>query len=246
MSTETATADAPLKGPQRPWFPPAVELLVNLYAIAGPMFYVLGRTYVVAFWARLDIPSGLMTYSIHDYLYFGFIALLLPMLDLFDGVNTTVWEVIIAGLCLAVVITIWLVVSRSLQPWFQWLGRRLQPKVETARKNALLQDAAIGAAAGSFLTMIFLILVLITTFTILPLAFVQKSGHDGADDLKAKIASHPEDFGKATVIGPAGALETIVIVECTDAWCVTYQNGRFQARPKGRFERVVGGAANDP
>ncbi len=245
MATDTAKADPP-KGPQRPWFPPAVELLVKLYAIAGPMFYVLGRMYVGAFWGRLNLPSGLMTYSIHDYIYFGFIALLLPMLDLVDGVNTKMWEVALAGLCLAAVITIWLVVSRWLQPLFQWLGRRLQPKVETARKSRLLQDVAIGAAVGSFLTMVVLILILIMIFTILPLAFAQKSGHGEAEDLKTRIAAHPENFGKATVLGPTGALETILVVECTDAWCATYQDGHFQARPKERFERVIGAAANAP
>lgn len=60
-----------------------VEILVRVLAVGVPVLYVLGRAFREGYWTELGFTPALMSYTVQDYLYWGFASLLRGLMWLY-------------------------------------------------------------------------------------------------------------------------------------------------------------------
>lgn len=220
----------------------AIEIVVKAAALGVPVLYVLGRAFQEAFWNELHLSVALMGYSGDDYLYSGFLAIVLGLGHMV-GANfySTIGKAVVIGVsigaCYTVVIWLEPLLLRRLKTRAAIFRERFQEASKKNRTGYLgLQS---GAVLGAGLSTLFVFLACLTVIFFLPFVFAVNSGTIQGklerDRQLGRLKSAPPmyvDFRQGEV------LQTAPFVACGEAWCVIFQQGTFVAIPKSEVVRI--------
>jgi hypothetical protein len=221
------------------------EWLIRLFAIGVPLLYMVGRAYSQGYWDSLGLPESLMGYAIEDYLYFGALAPLHFIAELFgQSVNSRFLWIILGSLAftlLALAITL-------VERWFSRLSSRasdLAKKWKLSKRIRKLEPTLPHIAtflAGSFVGIVSLLLV---GLLILPIALASQSGRAQADRQTNRLAEFEYNF-KGSIpsfpmghyMAPDGAPRAGIVSDCSDTWCVVFAKGSYSAIPTSAISQI--------
>jgi hypothetical protein len=213
----------------------ALELIVKIAAIVVPVLYVLGRLYSDAYWEALSLPPSLVQRGFEDYLYLGFLSLLLALAR---TVGASPYGAMAYAALFALAVALFVVVALFVS---QWLGPKI--RAEGAIFDQWLQDLKAsprgevfrhlhrGAAIWSGLTSLMLIVLAAVLMLFLPVLFAINSGKVEAQREYTR-QRQPVAKGRLPMLAhyAQGDAQLIApLVECSDTWCVVYREGAFIA-----------------
>lgn len=211
-----------------------IEFLVRWIAISVPIFYGLGRMYVEAYWGALKVPISLIRLSADDYLYTGFMMI---MVALARSVGANIYGsmgyalAIAAGIALLAIVM--MLVDRYLFGAIRRQAGKLRTKIEVWRTSQLKHVVDLGltgTAVWSLLVMVLLGLLLAFLLFVLPIQLAVNQGKAEAEKVRTALSTNPEDFATAT-FERNQQVESGAFVECGQSWCVVFSNKIFVVTP---------------
>ena len=191
-----------------------IEFLVRWIAISIPIFYGLGRMYVEAYWGALKVPISLIRLSADDYLYTGFMMIMVALArsvgaNIYGSMGYAV--AIAAGIALLAVAM--MLIDRYLFGAIRRQAGKLRTKIEvwrTSRLKHVVDMSLTGTAVWSLLVMVLLGLLLAFLLLVLPIQLSVHQGKAEAEKVLTALSASPEDFATATFRrneqGESGAL----------------------------------------
>lgn len=193
----------------RPLLGPALQHLVQIAAIAAPVLYGVGRTYLDGYWSLLGLPGRLSGYSVDDYLYTGFIAAL-EVFKLGGEPKASTF-----------------VLAASIGALIGVLNALLEPKARAQLSRVVQQWIGDYATA----TVIVLGVLAVWATAVVVVLASSTLGTQRAERVK-------KNFEAAAAAGRGTVAEFVIngdrssglLMECS-AWCVVYQRGDFIAVP---------------
>lgn len=219
------------------WVTPALGAVTRLLLIIIP--YAMGRAFVGGWWHALGLGTGLDRYTVDDYLFFGFFALVGGTTDFMsDGLPTRLLQVV-AGVTLLV--AMYVVIDRGMDA----LARRMRSVSRRRRVRARLARWARkgrgllwlrGPLLFGFLTVPMIALWSgLVVFALLPVACAERAGYRDGE----RLARRMQDPQLATryplaTLTPAAGGGVTRLMQCSSDWCVVHVAGRFHAVPKAR------------
>lgn len=222
----------------------ALEVVVKIAAIVVPVLYVLGRLYSDAYWESLSLPPSLMQYGLEDYVYFGFLSLLLALAQTIGAAPYgAIAYAALFALGVAILVVVTLFVDRWLDPKIRAeaavFDQRLEELKASSRGEAI-RHLHRGAVIWSGLTTLSLILIGAVLVLFLPVLFAINSGKAEAQRQRARQLQ-PAPKGRLPIVAhytEGGVHLTAALVECSDTWCVVYREGAFVAVPSDAVDRI--------
>lgn len=211
-----------------------IEFLVRWIAISVPIFYGLGRMYVEAYWGVLKVPTSLVRLSADDYLYTGFMMIMVALArsvgaNIYGSMGYAV--AIAAGIALLAVAM--MLVDRYLFGAIRRQAGKLRTKIEvwrTSRLKHVVDLSLTGTAVWSLLFIVMLGLLLAFLLLILPLQLAVYQGKAEAEKDLVALSETPGDFATVT-FERNQQVESGAFVECGQAWCVVFTNKTFVVTP---------------
>ena len=219
----------------------ALEFVVKTAAIGVPIFYALGRVYVESYWGALSLPSTLMGYSVDDYLYFGFLSIIVWVSHLLGvGPYSVMAKAVLIGLGIGIVSAIAAWVDR-------WLSRRLSARAAAFRERLVeaqqsehastLHGLQVGAIVSSGVSFLLLSLLGAVALVFLPLLLAANTGKAQAKADLDRLAGHHAGPTPAQPMTQAhytedGQRVSVPLLECAEVWCVVVRQGIAVAIPR--------------
>lgn len=230
------------------WTNGALEQLIKVVVIGAPVLYTLGRVYASSYWRELHLPSSLMDYSTEDYLYMGFISIV-------NGIARAIGLEPYTTMAHAIVFTLLVALLATAAHYIdRWISRGMrarivafQQRVEEAKKSkhgSLIHAAQFAAAVWSGLTIVVFVLFCSFVLLVIPIALVDGAGKQQAIIERNEQAQRPARTG-AYVRPPIltqyvsdGVPLKAQLVECSEQWCVIFDQGDFAAIPSEAVHRI--------
>ena len=219
----------------------ALEFVVKTAAIGVPILYALGRVYAESYWGALHLPSGLMGYSVDDYLYFGFLSIILWVSHLLGvGPYSAMAKGLLLGLGVGAVAAAAAWVDR-------WLSRRLSARAAAFRERlaeakqskhaSALHGLQVGAVVSSGVSFLLLSLLAAIALILLPLLLAANIGKAQARVDLAHLSGQRTGTGASQSPIEAhytfeGERVSAPLLECSEGWCVVLKHGTVAAIPR--------------
>lgn len=223
----------------------SVELIVRALAIGVPVLYVLGRVFKEGYWGHIGLPVTLMSYSLQDYLYWGFAAIFNGLIWVFrqmpfGPLGSLVLTLVLVALAAAFVV----VLRRAVVPRIRHRVLAAEAKLQAWRKD----DQSIGMQflrpfvwLGSRvfnLMFYFLLIIFVIAGSVLA---AYKAGQFAAErDRKRLVGSGDAKTpdARALVHTEVKEGEASVLLECGPQWCVVIKRGDFMAIRQEHVQRI--------
>jgi hypothetical protein len=224
-----------------------LDFALKLAAVLVPVLYAMGRIYSEAYWSALGLPSSLMTYSVQDYLYFGFVSMFLWFarnigIHPYGAIGYALLAALgIAVFALAVRFALWLI-SKTAPSWQTWLQERVHDRLPPRHGWVIGQFKSLASiAAIAALRLLFFIWVGFAAFV--PIVFAVKAGQTQASADRLKDVAEPQSKAKTTSTAYAHYVlddlpHSAPLLECSVDWCVVNDHGVVVALPKSTVVRV--------
>ena len=224
-----------------------LEFGLKLAAVLVPILYVMGRIYSEAYWDTLGLPATLMAYSVQDYLYFGFLSMFVGLAHTVGAhpYNAMGYALLVAGGITVFVVMIRLadwVAGPTLRAYIAALEQRIRT-ARASKHGAVVQHAQVAAAVWSGASSLLMVMLTAVLLSFLPIVFAVSAGRAQAVEERAQWldpAHRPKTKQPpATVTYRSEAtLRTASLVECSEAWCMVYDQGAFVALPRTDVVRI--------
>ena len=216
---------------------------VPIVGLVVPLLYFVGRIRSDAYWGKMGVPPGVMTYGFEDYVYTGFASIALAVAEVFSwGGMGPLGAWLIAVLLSAVLIGTTVIIRRL-------LGRKLHERAVAAEERLrswkegkpswLLEFAAPFFKTFERICNAFLAILLPLLFVISVIVWADRSGERfaerGLDDARS--------LGRGKVLplihfSVSGSSLTGIAVGCAGDWCVVRQGGKTVVIPKSAVSKM--------
>lgn len=223
-------------------------VLIRITAVAVPVLYVMGRVYAEGYWSSQGLSSSLLSFDVDDYLYLGFVAVVIgstAMLDI-TGHSTGLY-VLVGGVALTILTTLVAAVDHWVTTSVR--GRLKVIDERTARWRGMhggwlsrigYPAAAIGIGFYSLFIVFFTLLLVV----LLLLVLFQKAGAASATHDSERYAAYAAGKITGTSIGRVryhqsnGQVRHGLLLQCSDQWCFVYEAGTFAAISKSDISAI--------
>jgi hypothetical protein len=223
----------------------SVELIVRALAIGVPVLYVLGRVFKEGYWEHIGLSMTLMSYTLQDYLYWGFAAIFNGLIWVFrkmpfGPLGSLVLTLFLVSLAAAFVV----VLRRAVVPRIRHWVLAGEAKLQAWRKD----DQSIGMQflrpfvwLGSrvFNWMFYFLLIIFVIAASVLAAY--KAGQFAAERDRKRLVSSGEVItpdARALVHTEIEEGEASVLLECGPQWCVVIRRGDFVAIRQEHVQRI--------
>lgn len=223
-------------------------VLIRITAVAVPVLYVMGRIYADGYWYSLGLSSSLLSFDVDDYLYLGFVAVVIGSSALLDITgHGTGWYALVGGVALSIFTTL----VAAIDHWVTTSVRRRLKVIDerTARWRerhggwmSIIVYPAVAIGIGFYSLFIVFFTVLIAVVLILVL--LQKAGTISATHDSERYAAYAAGKVTETPIGRVRyqrhgeSVRHALLLECSDQWCVVYEAGAFVAIQKSDISAI--------
>lgn len=220
----------------------AIEFAVKVIALGVPIFYAMGRLYFDGYWTHLGLSTSLMAPSAEDYLYLGFLSVLLPLARLV-GVEpyTPMGYAVLIGLGLALLAVIARLIGKYFGGWAKsQIGAYNDRLTAWAKEREFFaKQVLLLASVSTFVAFVLIGLIYCVLFLILPLALAVKEGQYQAAKVDAWLRDPlPAQSRNEAKFSVDGAAHSAPLLTCSDQWCVVLMDKAYVAVPAEAVVRV--------
>lgn len=201
-----------------------ITYAVPIFGLVVPLLYFVGRIRSEAYWSKMQVPPGVMTYSFEDYVYTGFAVVPTAVVEAFSWwgmgpLGAWLTAVFVSALLIGLTVAIRRLVGRKLQERALALEHKLRSWGES-RPTWLLEFAVpffktFEYLCNAFLAILFPLLVVISV-----IVWADRSGKRVAE----------RDLGEARSLSKGKVLPLIhfsldgkelagIAVGCAGDWC---------------------------
>ena len=223
----------------------AITYVAPILGLAVPLLYFVGRVRTEAYWAKMQVPTGVMTYGFEDYVYTGFVAIALAVVEIFSWAPfgpLGAW--LIAVLVAALLIALSVAARRRLGHWLKHKALQLETKVSSWKEDKshwLVQFAVPFFMAFERLCNLFLIILLPLLLVISVIVWADRSGKQAADRALKSLRSDKVSQGDAQALMHVGLDDDALVgvaVGCAGDWCAMTKGGDIVVVPKTSIVRI--------
>ncbi|MDR7067484.1 hypothetical protein J2X02_000301 [Pseudoxanthomonas japonensis] len=223
----------------------AITYVLPVFGLAVPLLYFVGRVRTEVYWTQMQVPTGIMTYGFEDYVYTGFVAIAIAVVEIFSWAPLGplgAW--LIAVLLSALLIALSVGARRWFGHWLKNKALQLEAAISTWRKDKShwkIQFAVPFFWVFERLCNLFLMILLPLLLVISVIVWADRSGKRIADDDLKSLRSGKVSGGDARAlmhVDMEGDALVGVAVGCAGDWCAMTKEGDVVVVPKTSIVRI--------